>query len=110
MSPFPIPIFHPPTAHPLSFLSLQLLRPEVERRLPVWTWLGTTCGAGLGFITANGPGLVAGASAGARLGANRDPKGKSVAALFAELATAEKVEGRRKVLGAGFPEFAHRPP
>ncbi len=76
----------------------------------MWTWLGTTCGAGLGFITANGPGLVAGASAGARLGANRDAKGKSVAAVFAELGTAQKVEVRRNVLGAGVLEFDHRTP
>ncbi|KAH9982446.1 hypothetical protein BGW80DRAFT_1433829 [Lactifluus volemus] len=62
-----------------------LLRPEVERHLPLWTWLGAACGAGLGFITANVPGLVVGAYAGNRLGAIRDAKGKSVAAVFSEL-------------------------
>jgi len=76
----------------------------------VWTWLGTACGAGLGFITANVPGLVVGASAGNRLGAIRDAKGKSVAAVFAELGTSQKVEVRRNVLGAGVLEFDHRTP
>ncbi|KAI0002045.1 DnaJ domain-containing protein [Russula vinacea] len=69
-----------------------LLRPEVERHLPVWSWLGSACGAGLGFITANVPGLVVGAYAGNRLGAIRDAKGKSVAAVFAELGHRQKVE------------------
>lgn len=73
---------------------LQLLRPEVERHRPLWTWLGSACGAGLGFITANVPGLVVGAYAGNRLGAIRDAKGKSVAAVFTELGAAQKVEVR----------------
>lgn len=60
----------------------------------MWTWLGAACGAGLGFITANVPGLVVGAYAGNRLGAIRDAKGKSVAAVFAELGTPQKVEVR----------------
>ncbi|KAF8507123.1 DnaJ-domain-containing protein [Russula emetica] len=80
-----------------------LLRPEVERHLPLWTWLGAACGAGLGFITANMPGLVVGAYAGNRLGAIRDAKGKSVAAVFSELGATQKVEILRalalKVLG-----------
>ncbi|KAN0125179.1 DnaJ domain containing protein [Russula decolorans] len=80
-----------------------LLRPEVERHLPLWTWLGSACGAGLGFITANVPGLVVGAYTGNRLGAIRDAKGKSVAAVFSELGAPQKVEILRalalKVLG-----------
>ena len=76
----------------LPFFPTQLLRPEVERHLPLWTWLGAACGAGLGFITANVPGLVVGAYAGNRLGAIRDAKGKSVAAVFAELGAAQKAE------------------
>ena len=43
------------------------------------------CGAGLGFIVANVPGLMVGAYAGNRLGAIRDAKGKSVAAVFSQL-------------------------
>ena len=74
----------------------QLLRPEVERRYPLWAWLGTACGAGLGFITANVPGLVVGAGAGNRLGAIRDAKGKSVAAVFEDFSSAQKAEVRRK--------------
>jgi curved DNA-binding protein CbpA len=83
-----------------------LLRPEVERHLPLWAWLGAACGAGLGFITANVPGLVVGTYAGNRLGAIRDAKGKSVAAVFSELAGPQKVEILRvlalKVLGVAY--------
>ena len=64
----------------------------------MWAWLGTACGAGLGFITANVPGLVVGAGAGNRLGAIRDAKGKSVAAVFEDFSSAQKAEVRRKVM------------
>jgi len=83
-----------------------LLRPEVEPHFPLWTWLGAACGAGLGFITANVPGLVVGSYAGNRLGAIRDAKGKSVAAVFSELGASQKVEILRalalKVLGVTY--------
>jgi hypothetical protein len=39
----------------------------------------------VGFIVGNIPGLMVGAFAGNRLGAIRDAKGKSVAAVFSEL-------------------------
>jgi curved DNA-binding protein CbpA len=93
---------------PPSFFLLhpQLLRPEVERHLPLWSWLGAACGAGLGFITANVPGLVVGAYTGNRLGAIRDAKGKSVAAVFSELGGAQKAEVRRKRLRAARPNSA----
>ncbi|OBZ78662.1 putative J domain-containing protein C63.13 [Grifola frondosa] len=82
----------------------ELLRPEVERRVPWWTWVGAVSGAGLGFIVANIPGLMVGAYAGNRLGAIRDAKGKSVAAVFSQLAGNQKAEILRalaaKVLGA----------
>lgn len=81
----------------------ELLRPEVERTLPLWTWLGAICGAGLGFIIANLPGLLVGAVAGNRLGAIRDAKGKSVAAVFSQLGGNQKAEILRglaaKILG-----------
>jgi len=70
----------------------ELLRPEVERIAPWWSWLGTACGGGLGFIVANVPGMMLGAYAGNRLGAIRDAKGKSVAAVFSELGAAQKAE------------------
>ena len=47
-----------------------------------WSMIGGASGAGLGFIVANVPGLVAGAVAGNRLGAVRDAKGKSVFSVF----------------------------
>jgi len=68
------------------------LRPEVEHHTPWWAWLGTLCGAGLGFVVANFPGLLLGAVAGNRLGAVRDAKGKSVAAVFSELGGQQKAE------------------
>ncbi|KLO20566.1 DnaJ-domain-containing protein, partial [Schizopora paradoxa] len=81
----------------------ELLRPEVERHYPFWAWLGAFFGAGLGFIIANIPGLLAGGYAGNRLGAIRDAKGKSVAAVFSSLGGSQKAEILRalamKVLG-----------
>ncbi|KAH7915405.1 DnaJ-domain-containing protein [Hygrophoropsis aurantiaca] len=82
----------------------ELLRPEVERHAPWWSYLGAVCGGGVGFIVANIPGLMVGAYAGNRLGAIRDAKGKSVAAVFSELGGNQKAEILRalaiKVLGS----------
>ncbi|KAF7337465.1 DnaJ-domain-containing protein [Mycena sanguinolenta] len=84
----------------------ELLRPEVERHFPWWAYFGAVCGqvAGMGFIVANFPGLMLGAVAGNRLGAVRDAKGKSVAAVFSELGGNQKAEILRalafKVLGS----------
>ncbi|CAK5280317.1 unnamed protein product, partial [Mycena citricolor] len=84
----------------------ELLRPEVEKRVPWWAWFGALCGAGVGFIIANFPGLMLGAVAGNRLGAIRDAKGKSVAAVFTQLGGQQKAEILRalamKVLGSAF--------
>jgi hypothetical protein len=49
----------------------------------------------MGFIVANLPGLMLGALAGNRLGAVRDAKGKSVAAVFSELGGEQKAEVSR---------------
>ncbi|KAI0283227.1 hypothetical protein BC826DRAFT_1093839 [Russula brevipes] len=72
----------------------ELLRPEVKQHVPWWTWLGAACGAGLGFITANVPGLLVGAY------------GKSVAAVFTELGGVQKAQILHalalKVLGAAY--------
>ncbi|KAI0094627.1 DnaJ domain-containing protein [Irpex rosettiformis] len=70
----------------------ELLRPEVQRHGPWWSWTGGVCGAGIGFIVANVPGLMVGAYAGNRLGAIRDAKGKSVAAVFGELGGNERAQ------------------
>ncbi|KAH7883716.1 DnaJ domain-containing protein [Phlebopus sp. FC_14] len=82
----------------------ELLRPEVERHIPWWSYIGAACGGGLGFIVANIPGLMLGAFAGNRVGAIRDAKGRSVAAVFSELGTNQKAEILRalamKVLGS----------
>ncbi|KAI0079566.1 DnaJ-domain-containing protein [Panus rudis PR-1116 ss-1] len=81
----------------------ELLRPEVQRHAPWWSWTGAVCGAGLGFIVANVPGLMVGAYAGNKLGAIRDAKGKSVASVFSDLGGSQKAEILRalaaKVLG-----------
>jgi len=82
----------------------ELLRPEVERVVPWWSYLGAACGAGLGFIIANIPGVMVGAYAGNRLGAIRDAKGKSVAVVFLSLGGSQKAAILRalalKVLGS----------
>ncbi|KAG6842546.1 hypothetical protein C0991_000072 [Blastosporella zonata] len=70
----------------------ELLRPEVERHSPWWSYMGAVCGGGLGFIVANVPGLMLGAYAGNRLGGIRDAKGKSVAAVFNDLSGSQKAE------------------
>jgi hypothetical protein len=54
--------------------------------------VGAVSGAGIGFIVANVPGLMVGAYAGNRLGAIRDAKGKSVAAVFNQLGGQEKAQ------------------
>ncbi|KAI0662704.1 DnaJ domain-containing protein, partial [Cubamyces menziesii] len=98
------PADRPDAEHVFADVFEELLRPEVERHLPWWTWLGALCGAGLGFIIANIPGLMVGMYAGNRLGAIRDAKGKSVAAVFNQLGGSQKAEVLRalaaKVLGA----------
>ncbi|KDQ63756.1 hypothetical protein JAAARDRAFT_169924 [Jaapia argillacea MUCL 33604] len=100
---------HPPGQRPdpegvFADVFEELLRPEVERRVPWWSYVGAFCGAGMGFIIANVPGLMLGAVAGNRLGAVRDAKGKSVAAVFTQLGGDQKAEILRalamKVLGS----------
>ncbi|KAF9456267.1 DnaJ domain-containing protein [Collybia nuda] len=82
----------------------ELLRPEVERHVPWWSYLGAICGGGVGFIVANVPGFMLGAYAGNRLGAVRDAKGKSVALVFSELGGSQKADILRalamKVIGS----------
>ncbi|KAI0068411.1 DnaJ-domain-containing protein [Artomyces pyxidatus] len=93
----------PDAEHVFGDVFEDLLRPEVESRVPWWAWCGAVCGAGLGFIIANVPGVLVGAYAGNRLGAIRDAKGKSVAAVFSDLGGSQKAEILRalamKVLG-----------
>lgn len=61
----------------------------------------------MGFIVANVPGLMLGAYAGNRLGAVRDAKGKSVAAVFSELGGNQKAEvcgvDKTRATSHGFP-------
>ncbi|KAI0051747.1 DnaJ-domain-containing protein [Auriscalpium vulgare] len=94
----------PDADHVFGDVFEDLLRPEVESRVPWWAWLGAACGAGIGFIVANIPGVLVGAYAGNRLGAIRDAKGKSVAAVFSDLGGNQKAEILRalamKVLGS----------
>jgi len=82
----------------------ELLRPEVESRVPLWAWVGTASGAGIGFIMANIPGALIGGAAGNRLGAIRDAKGKPVGQVFMQLGGNQKAEILRllavKVLGS----------
>lgn len=81
-----------------------MLRPEVHRVVPLWKWIGSASGAGLGFIVANIPGAIGGAVLGNRLGAIRDAKGKSVGAVFMSLNQGQRAEVLKglaaKVLGS----------
>ncbi|KAL7419276.1 hypothetical protein Q5752_006113 [Cryptotrichosporon argae] len=81
-----------------------LLAPEVQHVRPWWSWMGGASGAVIGYIVANVPGAVAGGFAGNKLGAIRDAKGKSVAAVFATLPGDQKAQILRalaaKVLGS----------
>jgi len=81
-----------------------LLRPEVEKRVNWWSYLGAASGAGLGYIIANIPGMLMGGYAGNRLGAIRDAKGKPVAVVFTQLGGSQKAEILKalamKVLGS----------
>ncbi|KAI1797750.1 DnaJ domain-containing protein [Ganoderma leucocontextum] len=105
---------HAPTGRPdadyvFADVFEELLTPEVERRAPWWAWLGAICGAGIGFIIANIPGLLVGIYAGKKLGGIRDAKGKSVAAVFTQLGGDQKAQILRalaaKVLGAAASTF-----
>jgi len=82
----------------------ELLRPEVESRVPFWSLVGTASGAGIGFIMANVPGALIGGAAGNRLGAIRDAKGKPVGQVFMQLGGNQKAEILKllaiKVLGS----------
>ena len=82
----------------------ELLRPEVKRVAPLWTWVGSASGAAMGFIVGSVPGAIGGAVVGNRLGAIRDAKGKSVAQVFSSLGAGQKAEVLRalamKVLGS----------
>ncbi|KII93241.1 hypothetical protein PLICRDRAFT_87654 [Plicaturopsis crispa FD-325 SS-3] len=94
----------PDAEHVFENVFEELLRPEVQRVVPWWSYAGAACGAGIGFIVANIPGSMVGAFAGNRLGAIRDAKGKSVAAVFSQLGGSQKAEILRalamKVLGS----------
>lgn len=80
----------PDPEHVFGNVFEELLRPEVHRILPIWTWGGAASGAVLGFITANLPGAAVGAFAGSRLGAIRDAKGKAVYSVFKDLPQTDK--------------------
>ncbi|GAA5923033.1 J domain-containing protein [Sporobolomyces koalae] len=90
-----------------------LLRPEVHRVVPLWTWSGAAAGAVLGFIAGNIAGATIGGFAGSRLGAIRDAKGKAVYKVFTELGADQKAQIlaalAKKVFGmTGIAEsFAH---
>ncbi|KAK4057643.1 hypothetical protein OIO90_001290 [Microbotryomycetes sp. JL221] len=72
----------PDPEHVFGSVFEELLRPEVQRHAPLWTWLGAASGAALGFIAGNIPGAAVGGFAGSRLGAVRDAKGKAVYQVF----------------------------
>ncbi|PWN19774.1 DnaJ-domain-containing protein [Microstroma glucosiphilum] len=92
------------TAGTFNDVFAELLRPEVQRVVPIWKWVGSASGAGLGFILANIPGAIGGAVVGNRIGAIRDAKGKSVGAVFMNLSAGDRAAVLKalavKVLGS----------
>ena len=48
----------PNAEHVFGDVFEELLRPEVERVMPFWNWIGAASGAALGFIAGNLPGAV----------------------------------------------------
>jgi len=94
----------PNAEHVFGGVFEELLRPEVERRISWWSYLGTISGGTLGYILANIPGAIAGSVAGNRLGAIRDAKGKPVMTVFTQLSGNQRAEILKilalKVLGS----------
>lgn len=84
------PPLPPSSLSPLT--NVKQLRPQVERLFPLWTYLGLTSGAIIGFITGNLPGAAIGAYAGSKLGKVRDAKGKAVYQVFKDLGGEQKAE------------------
>ncbi|KAL4400863.1 hypothetical protein ACI68E_002185 [Malassezia pachydermatis] len=96
---------HQPEAeHMFADVWAELLRPEVDRHVPIWKTAGTVSGAMLGYIVGNIPGALGGAMLGNRLGAVRDAKGRAVSEVFLSLPGRERAEILRtlavKILGS----------
>ncbi|GAA6032715.1 hypothetical protein JCM8097_000756 [Rhodosporidiobolus ruineniae] len=92
----------PDPEHVFGDVFEEMLRPEVQRVLPLWTWTGAAAGAAMGFIVGNLPGAAVGAFAGNRLGAIRDAKGKSVLQVFQTLGGDQKAEILKKLAAQVF--------
>lgn len=82
----------PNAEHVFGDVFEDLLTPEVQRVVPFWKYVAGASGAALGFVVGNLPGAGIGALAGSKLGAIRDAKGKSVAAVFADLGGDQKAQ------------------
>ncbi|KAK4704692.1 hypothetical protein P7C70_g1514, partial [Phenoliferia sp. Uapishka_3] len=66
----------PDAEHVFGNVFEDMLKPEINRAIPLWSWAGAAAGATIGFIAGNLPGAALGGYGGSRLGAIRDAKGK----------------------------------
>ncbi|GAA5850729.1 hypothetical protein JCM3766R1_000187 [Sporobolomyces carnicolor] len=82
----------PDAEHVFADTFEDLLRPEVHRVVPLWTYSGAIAGGVLGFIAGNIAGATIGGFAGSRLGAIRDAKGKAVYSVFRDLDAGQKAQ------------------
>ncbi|KAM0755974.1 DnaJ-domain-containing protein [Meredithblackwellia eburnea MCA 4105] len=82
----------PDAEHVFGNVFEDMMRPEVQRVFPLWTWTGAAAGAVMGFIVGNIPGAAIGGYGGSRLGAIRDAKGKAVYQVFKDLGADQKAE------------------
>ncbi|WFD36361.1 hypothetical protein MCUN1_003240 [Malassezia cuniculi] len=80
----------------------EMLRPEIQRKLSIWSNAGMLSGGVMGYILGNIPGAIGGALLGYKLGAIRDAKGKAVSEVFLRLNSQQRMEILRELAAKVF--------